>query len=275
MSIIRPILRMCAVAALRERTLAEGRVFDSDNTPLAEALIREPEEAKPYITVYTDEDTRPGVSGRDIYAAERNLSLVLEIGAASAVVTGKLGVMLQIPATDAGLELSVDIVESQALAALVGDPESRWGELFRRMVLRIERVQGQRGGSAERGSRWAARQIILICDVIADAPPGVPQPAVVRDFLAAARAAPSELGLAGAAEIIERALDPTVALTWRQAQAWLGLTEQGVRATGIAPPLGVEEDVPLGEGEEVEEMAVVEGIDRGRPGTGTIPEPPP
>jgi hypothetical protein len=275
MSIIRPILRMCAVAALRERTLAEGRVFDSDNTPLAEALIREPEEAKPYITVYTDEDTRPGVSGRDIYAAERNLSLVLEIGAASAVVTGKLGVMLQIPATDAGLELSVDIVESQALAALVGDPESRWGELFRRMVLRIERVQGQRGGSAEHGSRWAARQIILICDVIADAPPGVPQPAVVRDFLAAARAAPSELGLAGAAEIIERALDPTMALTWRQAQAWLGLTEQGVRATGIAPPLGVEEDVPLGEGEEVEEMAVVEGIDRGRPGTGTIPEPPP
>jgi hypothetical protein len=275
MSIIRPILRMCAVAALRERTLAEGRVFDSDNTPLAEALIRKPEEAKPYITVYTDEDTRPGVSGRDIYAAERNLSLVLEIGAASAVVTGKLGVMLQIPATDAGLELSVDIVESQALAALVGDPESRWGELFRRMVLRIERVQGQRGGSAEHGSRWAARQIILICDVIADAPPGVPQPAVVRDFLAAARAAPSELGLAGAAEIIERALDPTMALTWRQAQAWLGLTEQGVRATGIAPPLGVEEDVPLGEGEEVEEMAVVEGIDRGRPGTGTMPEPPP
>jgi hypothetical protein len=275
MSIIRPILRMCAVAALRERTLAEGRVFDSDNTPLAEALIREPEEAKPYITVYTDEDTRPGVSGRDIYAAERNLSLVLEIGAASAVVTGKDGVILQIPATDAGLELSVDIVESQALAALVGDPESRWGELFRRMVLRIERVQGQRGGSAEHGSRWAARQIILICDVIADAPPGVPQPAVVRDFLAAARAAPSELGLAGAAEIIERALDPTMALTWRQAQAWLGLTEQGVRATGIAPPLGVEEDVPLGEGEEVEEMAVVEGIDRGRPGTGTIPEPPP
>jgi hypothetical protein len=87
MSIIRPILRMCAVAALRERTLAERRVFDSDNTPLADALAQEPEQAKPYITVYTDEDIRPGVSGRDIYAAERNLSLVLEIGAASAVVT--------------------------------------------------------------------------------------------------------------------------------------------------------------------------------------------
>jgi hypothetical protein len=275
MSIIRPILRMCAVAALRERTLAEGRVFDSDNTPLADALIREPEEAKPYITVYTDEDARPAISGRDIYAADRNLSLVLEIGAASAVVTEKDGVILQIPATDAGLELSVDIVESQALAALVGDPQSRWGELFRRIVLRIERVQGQRGGSAERGSRWAARQIILICDVIADAPPSAPQAAVVRDFLAAARAAPPQLGLAGAAEIIERALDPTVALTWRQAQGWLGLTEQGVRATGIAPPLGVEEEVPLADGEDIEEMAIVEGIDRGRPGTGTIPEPPP
>jgi hypothetical protein len=275
MSIIRSILRMCVVAALRERTLAESRVFDSDNTPLADALAHEPEQAKPYITVYTDEDARPGVSGRDIYAAERNLSLVLEIGAASAVVTQKEGVILQIPATDAGLELAVDLVESQALAALVGDPQSRWGELFRRMVLRIERVQGQRGGSAERGSRWAARQIILICDVIADAPPGVPQAAMVRDFLAAARAAPRELGLAGAAEIIERALDPAAALTWRQAQAWLGLTEQGARATGIAPPLGVEEEVPLADGEDIEEMTVVEGIDRGRPGTGTMPEPPP
>jgi hypothetical protein len=278
MSIIRSILRMCVVAALRERTLAESRVFDSDNTPLAEALAQEPEQAKPYITVYTDEDTRPGVSGRDIYAAERNLSLVLEIGAASAVVMkrddGSDEIALQIPATDAGLELSVDIVESQALAALVGDPQSRWGELFRR-VLRIERVQGQRGGSAERGSRWAARQTILICDVIADAPPGVPPPAVVRDFLAAARAAPRELGLAGAAEIIERALDPAAALTWRQAQAWLGLTEQGARATGIAPPLGVEEEVPLADGEDIEEMTVVEGIDRGRPGTSTMPEPPP
>ena len=271
MSIIRPILRMCAVAALRERTLAERRVFDSDNTPLADALAQEPEQAKPYITVYTDEDIRPGVSGRDIYAAERNLSLVLEIGAASAVVTEKDGVILQIPATDAGLELSVDIVESQALAALVGDPQSRWGELFRRMVLRIERVQGQRGGSAERGSRWAARQIILMCDVIADTPPGVPQPAVVRDFLAAARAAPLELGLAGAAEIIEGALDPSAALSWRQAQAWLGLTEQGVRTTGVAPPLGVEAEVPLAEGAEMEAQAIEEGVDPGLPSTGTMP----
>jgi hypothetical protein len=253
MSIIRPILRMCVVAALRERTLAERRVFDSDNTPLADALAQEPEQAKPYITVYTDEDSRPGVSGRDIYAAERNLSLVLEIGAASAVVTERDGVILQIPATDAGLELSVDIVESQALAALVGDPQSRWGELFRRLVLRIERVQGQRGGSAERGSRWAARQIILTCDVIADTPPGVPQPAVVRDFLAAARAAPPELGLAGAAEIIERALDPSAALSWRQAQAWLGLTEQGVRATGVAPPLDVDEEAEMTQADVLDE----------------------
>jgi hypothetical protein len=236
MSIIRPILRMCAVAALRERTLAESRVFDSDNTPLADALAQEPEQARPYITVYTDEDTRPAISGRDIYAAERNLSLVLEIGAASAVVMkrddGSNEIALQIPATDAGLELSVDIVESQALAALIGHPQSRWGELFRRLVLRIERVQGQRGGSAERGSRWAARQII------------------------------------------ERALGPATALNWRQAQAWLGLTEQGIRATGIAPPLGVEEEVPLTEGEDAEAIAIVEGIDRGRPGTGTMPEPP-
>jgi hypothetical protein len=42
---------------------------------------------------------------------------------------------------------------------------------------RFERVPSRRGGSAERGTRWAARQIIFVCDTIDDVPPGV----VLRD----------------------------------------------------------------------------------------------
>jgi hypothetical protein len=248
MSIIRPILRMCVVAALRERTWAEDRVFDSDNTPLADALVTVPGTTKPYITVYTDEDTRTEIAGRDIYGATRNLTLVLEIGVASAVrVEGTDQVEIELPATDAGMELSVDMVETQALAALIGDPRSAWGELLRRIVVAIQRAPSQRGGSAEKGTRWAARQVVLVCDVIADPAPGtvLPEDHAVRTFITMAKTAPPELRLAGAGEIIENILNATATSSWEQAQAWLGLTEKAVRGIGVAPPLDVEEEVPL------------------------------
>jgi hypothetical protein len=248
MSIIRPILRMCAVAALRERTWAEDRVFDSDNTPLADALVNDPGTAKPYITVYTDEDTRTGIEGRDIYGAARSVSLVLEIGVASAVrVEGTDEVEIELPATDAGMELSVDMVETQAVAALIGDPRSAWGELLRRIVVGIQRAPSQRGGSAEKGTRWAARQVVLVCDVIADPPPGtvLPEDHVVRAFITMAKTAPPEVRLAGAGEIIENILNATPAWPWEQAQAWLGLTEKAVRGIGVGSPLDIDAEAEL------------------------------
>ena len=280
MSIISPIIRMCAVAALRECTWAEERVYDSDNTPLADALKAETNVAKPYIVVYTDEDNRGEISGLDVYASDRSLLLILEIGVASAItVEGTDEVTLQIPGTDASMELAVDIVEGQAIDALFGNPTSVWGELFRRIVLRVEKVSGQRGGSAEQGTRWAARQVAIMCDVISDPPPGIVLPLShpVRDFIAAAKAAPASLGLAGAGEMIEATLTMTAALSWQQAQAWLALTAKGVRAIGVAPPLGVDEEVQLAEGPESDIEAITElideGVDEGRPGTGTIREP--
>ena len=38
MSIVRMLTRLCSVAALRGHTWADDRVFDSDNTPLSQAL---------------------------------------------------------------------------------------------------------------------------------------------------------------------------------------------------------------------------------------------
>ena len=131
MSIVRMLTRLTAVAALRGRTWASDRVFDSDNTPLSQALTLN-EAAKPYIVVYTDSDSRPG-EGTDLYASERELALVLEIGVASKIKDGEVGdEKLNIPQTDEGMEIALDMVEHQALAALFGDPQNDWAELLKR-----------------------------------------------------------------------------------------------------------------------------------------------
>jgi hypothetical protein len=73
----------------------------------------------------------------------------------------------------------------------------------------------------------------------------LPEDHAVRTFITMAKTAPPEIRLAGAGEIIESVLNATPAWSWEQAQAWLGLTEKAVRGIGVAPPLDVEEEVPL------------------------------
>jgi hypothetical protein len=85
MSLLRPVIRACAVAALRDKSWAESRVYDSDMTPLTEAVSGTA--TTPYIVVYTDTDDIPAIRGAgEIYDGDsRQLQIVLEIGVASAI----------------------------------------------------------------------------------------------------------------------------------------------------------------------------------------------
>lgn len=235
MSLIRAVLRLATVAALRERTWAGPRVFDSDNTPLVEALGIG-ETAKPYIVVFTDEDGRPGLVGSDVYSARRQLELVLEIGVASAVMAESGDAVLQFPRTDAAMELVLDMLQAQAIAAVLGDAQSEWGEIVRDLLFgSVARITSQRGGSSEPRARWAARQVTIITDTIADMPAGAPWPPghPVLRFIEKAKAEP---GIADAATLIEGWIAGVDAYpSWQQAQQWLGLTKRGIRGIGMAP----------------------------------------
>lgn len=233
---------MCAVAALKNRTWAENLVYDSDNTPLLDALQNV---AKPYVTVFTDTDTSTEIFGRDVYTANRSLALVFEFGVASAVVVDNKGLELRIPQTDQAMEALVDILESQILSAVVSDPYSPFGELLRRMINRFTRIPSIRGGSEQQGTRWAARKLTLMCDTISSPAPGVALDAnhPVRDFITMAKSQTyAALGMAEAATLIEQILEGSPSPDWRQGQAWLGLTLEGIQGTAIVPlPEGDEE----------------------------------
>jgi hypothetical protein len=235
MSIVRMITRLAAVAALRGKTWADDRVFDSDNTPLSQALVQN-EAAKPYIVVFTDADNRIEVEATDVYGTRREMTLVLEIGVASKVEGTTGDAQIKTPLTDEGMEIALDMVEDQALCALFGDPQSDWAELLKSIVIKVERISGQRGASAERGQRWAARQLSFVCDTVSDLPPGVavPHDHPIERFIQVAKDNP-EAGMEHAGEICQALVNREEAPQWERIQAMLGVRRQGLQAIGLAP----------------------------------------
>jgi hypothetical protein len=108
--------------------------------------------------------------------------------------------------------------------------------LLKSIVLRIDRVSGQRGASAERDRRWAARQLTFVCDTLADLPPGVPVPHdhPIQQFIEVSKNNP-EAGMDHASEICAALINRKPAPQWEQVQAALGVRRLGLRAIGLAP----------------------------------------
>ena len=230
MSIVRSCLRLATVAALRDLTWAEARVYDSDFTPLDQAILQTP---SPYVVVFTDDDTRSNIEGRAEFTGNRKTVLVIEMGIAAATTMTAPGEKQQvvIPATDASYELAIDMLEHQVIAALLHNPEGRWSELFRSMVMSISAIESHREGEAARSARYAARQLVISVDPIADPTPGVVLVAghPILDFVTFARTAPASIGISASVELIMQSLPKTNAVPWRQAQARLGLTAMEAR----------------------------------------------
>jgi hypothetical protein len=228
MSLLRPIVRACAVAALRDQTWAGAQVYDSDMTPFADAVYGQA--AAPYVVIYTDADDRMP-KGAELYdGSARSLSLVVEIGIASSI-KNDAGLVVQFAATDEGMEFAVDVLEAQVIASLWGDPASEWGELLRSILYRVRKMPSRRGGQAQKGIRFAARRTSFMCDSIDDLPPGVvpnPEGPIAR-FIAMAAAHP-DVGISDCGTIIQSLLAGGAGPTWRQAQAYMGMSTRAIRA---------------------------------------------
>jgi hypothetical protein len=232
MSLLRPIIRTCAVGALRDKTWAESRVYDSDLTPLAEAVLGQA--AKPYIVVYTDSDERTPEGVGEMYNGRtRLLQLAIEIGVASAIHDPDQSdnIVIKFSSADEGMEWAVDIIESQAIAALYGDPHSDWGDLLKRFAPTVRKMPSRRGGQSEKGIKFAARRTIFVLSTISDFAPGVvPVPgSPIWDFLRLCRSSGGNLGVVDRAAIVEQLLTQTPNADWRIAQAYLGMDTQSIK----------------------------------------------
>jgi len=164
MSLSRAILRIITVQCLRGHTLAEDRVFDSDLDPLDHRISSQ---KKPVAVVYTDDQQEDVGDRADMGQGAGSIDLVIEIAIAGSVVfdgvdESESAVEVTVGESDAGMELTLDLLERQAIAALT-TATGEWPNLWRVFCVRILRRVSKRGGSAENGSRFAARQIVLTC----------------------------------------------------------------------------------------------------------------
>ena len=192
MSLTRFAIRHCAAQALKGATLADDRVFQSEIDPLDAKVSAN---RAPMLIVNTD-DHMTEVTGRDMAGAQDRLDLVIEATIADKVTTPGEGgdgqtVSVTIPGQDAGMDLTLDIIAHQTVRAITRRG-GVWGDLLARFVLRIHSTKSRRGANSS-GVRFAARQIVITLDAVADPVGGESLAAgtLWGDFVAALEADPA------------------------------------------------------------------------------------
>lgn len=249
MSIASLALRLAAKRLLDGATIAGSKVYDSAISSLDDLVKDQPQ---PIITIST-EDERVSPTGRDVLAGKRSLNLVIEIALASSATNsiseGAVEATIVIPASDAGLELSLSLMERQAMAALFAGA-GPWADVFARAAPQVGGIRSRRGASAE-GTRFAARQIILTIEPLAD--PAFGRPSTEHQMCAAFVAAlESDPEFAALMPSMRSAIEGEQIADWRALATALGLTDREARGIGIFPAIDPAEEPAVLAGMEVE-----------------------
>jgi len=235
MSLARLAMRVAAARAIRGATLAENRVYDSVIDPIDQAVL---ENRQPFVVVST-EDHDVAVTGRDLVYGMHECRLMIETAAASRVaIAGEDA--FAIPHTDEGMELVLDILEHQIMAALTRE-RTAWSRVFMNLVPIVRTRQSRRGASTEGGVRFAARQIAITCDLIEAPVAGgsIPAGGVWQDFLTVIAA---DEDLAPIGQLLRTLIEGDELADWRRAANILGIHASTGNALGIGPVLDLADD---------------------------------
>jgi hypothetical protein len=245
MSLTRLVMRLACVQALKGQTLAGTRVFDSAVAPL-DLFVEE--HRQPLIVVTTDEH-EADITGRDLMSGTQTCDLVIEIAIAAASSVSSSNdageaITIEIPHTDEGMELTLDMLEHQCVAALIRGT-TPWATIWMNLVPRVTRRLSRRGASSENGLRFAARQIVLTCDLV-DTPTRTADLSDSSAWGLALAAMDGNESLAPLASILRAEIDGGGLADWQIIAQSLGLTDVGVRNIGLEPALDENGDpVPL------------------------------
>ena len=253
MSLARLAMRVAAARAVKGVTLAGDRVFDSAIEPIDLTIA---DNRQPILVVMTDEhEAIP--TGRDLFHTDASCDLIIEAAIASRVeIEGE--VTITIPHTDEGMELVLDMMEHQVIAALTRE-RTGWSRVWMKLVPRVKRRLSRRGASAEGGVRFAARQIVLTCDLIEAPTDGaaIAAGSVWADVLSVME---EDETLEAIANLLRLTIEGAEVSDWKRAANMLGIHNATANAIGLGPVLD-EGDDPAGVGVMVVTGDISETLD--------------
>lgn len=243
MSLTRFAVRLCTTRALRGATLAEGRVFESVIDPLDQKVGAN---RAPMLIVNTEEHMQSG-DGRDMTGGQDQLELLIEATIASRATAPSMDgdgeeAVIEIPHADEGMDLTLDLLEHQTIRTLMKG-QGVWPSLWRRFVIDVQRRQSRRGADSTSGVKFAVRQMMIVCDVVAEPLGGeaLEPGSVWGDFIAAVEA---DAGLAPLAGLLRSFLAGD-GPDWVRAASMIGVSVETLGMIGAAPTVTDEAGQPV------------------------------
>ena len=236
MSIIAYAIRTCLGAALVDKTLAQGRVYDSAVQPIEEMVSKQG--AKPFIVISTDDEKITFPNKRwELLDAKRTINVVVEVAVGGIVRVdlpaaegGGQALRLDIPHTDEGLETALNMMGRQLWRQILFG--GAWSQLLCNIACWPNEAGVTRGANAEQGIRYAARQYVFSVDTIPEPDFGVEPEGVWAELLAMMEADPR---LVRDCQLVHSMIVGDLLPEWSRRQADLGLTDTSYRALGLGP----------------------------------------
>lgn len=167
MSLVRFVLRQCAVAVLTGRTIAGARVFDSRVGPIAPDDFAA--DRTPILIVRTLKERRAPRSEQNGLAAGSDDTVELQIEAIVAAheIVGET-VTLGLPESDAELEATLDVIEHEIDVELRDGADRPAFAAWYRLAKRIHEAESDVIVDTESGLRLGARILTYSIEVATD-----------------------------------------------------------------------------------------------------------
>lgn len=238
MSVVRQLIQIAMVEAVRDRTLAGADVFDSRMDPLPD-LVKGV--TRPFVIFSVEESSSQGAHDGPLESGllgrTAELTVLVQTGVASGhEIKDGNGVRLiaAIGESDSAFEATLNILDRQWRARLT-DYDNPWAEILRGLVTQVGKIIDTRSSDPETGTKHATRFVQVNLSVMPDPLPGEPIPAPIEAGLAAMEAdgSPSyaEVARVWRALLTEAADWPD----WRTLQAGLFATRADMGGIGLGP----------------------------------------
>ena len=239
MSVVRQLIQISAVEAVRGKTLAGNDVFDSMIDDVT-GLLKD--KARP-LMIFSVEECHQKSAGQ----GERgflNRTTVLKFMVQLAVASGKeirdgddVVILTSIGDSDAAHEATLNILDREWRTAL-HDESNPWTQVFRGLVLGVGNMEDRRGADPETGRKHAARYLVADLSVIAEPMPGEELPSAIEQGLSLMEA-DDDAAYREVARNFRRLLGAGADKPdWQKLQSRLFLSDKALLALGHGPLIG-------------------------------------